>query len=257
MIKKLKFFNLKTIKFLGIYNYIKLLLISILGFRKLIKEKFYLTFNIKKDSFLVSSDISDIYVLFEIFGQEEYVDIKKFSLKEVNVVDIGANIGMFYKYIKYLGIEIINYVGVEPNLKNYKTLIFNTYSDKSKIISKALWNDNKGVYLSEEFSTSTKIIQSGQNLIPSITLEALHNEIKIENFTGLNLLKMDIEGAEYTIIENNFKEIDENYDYLIIEFHNIDKSGVEKIFKKYLPKYAAVHIPKDNKYLISFAKKYN
>ena len=43
---------------------------------------------------------------------------------------------------------------------------------------------NKGIYLSEDFSISTKTHNSEENLIPSITLGELHKETKIKDFKG-------------------------------------------------------------------------
>jgi FkbM family methyltransferase len=185
----------------------------------------------KNQNLVISYNPGDITSFLEIFNFHEYELIFKIkSKKEFNpftFVDLGANIGFAYVYFKSLNL-IKNYIACEPLENNLKLLVFNTYSKNTIIYPKAVWVDNKGVNFStSKTSNSNSITDDGDINVETITLDEIFKNI---NNTEI-FLKMDIEGAEYKILDQNFELISMNVKYFVIEFHDIQNHDLERYIK--------------------------
>jgi FkbM family methyltransferase len=149
-------------------------------------------------------------MLKEIFIDESY----KFKSKNESVIyDIGANIGvstLFFR-LNYPNAKIIAFEAdkniyeiLKNNLKAYNNI---------EIINKAAWIENRIVSFDNEGSDSGKIDNNGDKKVEAIRLlEFLEKEEKI------NLLKMDIEGAETEVFMDIKYQLNK-IDNIIMEYH--------------------------------------
>jgi FkbM family methyltransferase len=183
----------------------------------------------KNNNILISYNRGDIVSFLEIFNLNEYGPIfevvKKEKIKPFNLIDLGANIGLTYSYFENL--DLINkYVGVEPLSINIKPLTFNTISNNSKIYQKAIWTNNNPVMFSDNgINNCNNIDENGTIKVETITLKEIYEEIKSKADI---FLKIDIEGAEYEILDHNKDLIKNKTKYIAIEFHKISQNDYQK-----------------------------
>lgn len=161
----------------------------------------------------------------EIFEDRIYEKFYQVSEGDV-VVDFGASIGPFTHSV--LNKNPKHVYAVEPsdemfqvlqnNMKNYKNVTCINYAI-----------DNNGLDNYENdfiFNFNNKI-----NISKSITFKTFLNKFNIEE---INLLKMDIEGSEYSLFNNDCINIlKSNVKFLVGEFHlgNEDYKGEFRNFR--------------------------
>ncbi|MCZ4244695.1 FkbM family methyltransferase [Pedobacter punctiformis] len=209
------------------YNYLKnKIVIKIRGIISEKRERFFLkTHNFKRfedaKHFVIESDYSKItlrkqgsdwQVFKQIFQYKEYspllTAIKLNNIELSFILDLGANIGLTTIYIKkhYPDAQI---VCVEPDANNFKQLTLNTaHFQNVHLIQAAVWN--KSTLLTEDepfrggddWSKSFKEDNENSEVgkIKGITIEEI---LKIHSKSQIDLLKIDIEGAERFIFDES------------------------------------------------------
>jgi FkbM family methyltransferase len=218
--------NLKTLrKYIAKYGW--------LGFKLYIfkKIKFPRIINIcmphLKDIIILRSSTSDIDVFEQIFIDEEY---KFITDTEPNVIiDAGANIGLASVYYSTL-YPHAKIIAIEPETSNFELLKENVKSYPNIYIIKAgIWNTN----------TYLKISNPGDKKF-AFMLEESHDRLDIEAITidelieqhGLHyidILKLDIEGAEKEIF-SNYPSWISKVGMIVIELHDKIKVGCNRAF---------------------------
>jgi len=121
------------------------------------------------------------------------------------ILDCGANIGLFSLYCLSLfpGASVH---AVEPSLETYKVLEANKMANGVcdwHTYRFALWDRNGQVqFENRPFSTNSLIPESGEGneTVPSITLGSLIETIGVP---VIDILKLDIEGAEERVLAGN------------------------------------------------------
>lgn len=162
-------------------------------------------------------------------GQYECYGIKNLD----TVFDIGANNGLFSLYLLKNGCKKV--YAFEPNditEKNIKSILKDY--DNYELIKKAVYTHDNGLtfYTSESNTTIGSISKDhvlGQGFavethVPSISLKSFIEKTGIKK---IDLIKMDIEGAEYDVIDNLEDEIFNITDSFLIEYHS-NKDGIAK-----------------------------
>ena len=153
--------------------------------------------------------------------------------KRIVIIDVGANIGQNVNYFKNkIKNEKIFFYLIEPNKYCFQDLKkIAKKSNKIKVINKAASINNKPLYLTGfeflhdnkgETATTTSFkkklnskIQKVKSFDLNLFLKKITNE---KNF--LLILKLDIEGSEYKIINKIIKtKVINKVDYLFIEYH--------------------------------------
>lgn len=167
--------------------------------------------------------ISFIWQFKEIFADENY----KFKTDSANPViyDCGSNIGTSCLYFSknYPTCRIIAYEA-DPNI--VKILRENLERNQIKnveVFDKAVWTSNDGIDISLEGADGASVY-SLKNLqkVPSIRLkDHIEKEIKID------MLKIDIEGAEYDVLKDCCNSLN-NIENIFIEYHSFTES-VQKL----------------------------
>lgn len=154
---------------------------------------------------------SDVLVYNHVFGDPKEYQIvcetynKHFSNEQMFIIDAGANVGYATLYFahKYSKSTI---VCIEPEESNFKILTQNiNQNNLSKNVlplHKALWHCNTTLELftdnKKEWGFSVNEIQDSQssNKIETITIDDI---LAKQNQSLINILKIDIEGAEFEI----------------------------------------------------------
>lgn len=173
----------------------------------------------------------------EMFVDQIYKDVSgEISEHYESFVDIGANDGLFIEWLlsetkgfgkKYYAVEC------DPRAVKFLDDKFND-RDEVVVVNKALWKENaQGLTLNHEGDTSTlsslKVDKSGKVSVDAWDLKTLKSKHNIKN---IDFLKMDIEGAEYEVIDSWTKEDVKGIQIFLIEFHNnVPQNLVDKFLQ--------------------------
>ena len=151
------------------------------------------------------------------------------------IVDCGANIGLTTILFKnmYPDSRIIS---IEPGNENFELLkknisaYANIYPIKAGIWNKETWLDIKDEFNKGNNSLTVRETTSHQGAVKAVTIDSLMKEYNIDI---IDLLKIDIEGSEKELFENENAEIWlPKTRILYIELHDQMKSGCSMSFFK-------------------------
>ncbi|MBH69839.1 MAG: hypothetical protein CMP69_01005 [Flavobacteriales bacterium] len=188
-------------------------------------------------------DTSDLATFHQMFNKEEYNINLDFIPK--NIIDLGANIGLGAIYfsnrypaahIFCVEIEQSNYKLLKRNISFYENIsstmkaIYNINNQKVNIVDKGYgeWG-----YMIE----SEKKLKENMNLKGSISTITIDEIMKILNVKKIDILKIDIEGAEHELFKNNYDTWLPNTRCLIIELHDRMRNRSSQNFFKAISKY--------------------
>ena len=202
---------------------------------------------------LIINDIDLEYPIFNYDGldcswrnyNEFFVDdiYRNFNLNDMDtVIDVGANIGLFAKYMYSKNANKVILVEANPNLKDKihnlldndlkrssvylspiysekKKVVFN-YSDENSAIGSVAFDPTMGI----EYESLTH-----QKELETITLDEI---IKNENINRISLFKCDIEGGEYDLIPSLTDRQMSMIDKFMIEIHQNKNNEIQPILNK-------------------------
>lgn len=157
------------------------------------------------------------------FGKESRIEALKFVSKKRSVVDIGAHIGIS---VNHWSTEFTNVYAFEPLKEHYDCLIKNTETlNNIKYYNNGLGNFEgitQGAYRSLKNSGSFQIIDSGY--IQPRNENKFRNFVDIEikkldsfAFENLDLIKIDVEGWEFEVVQGAIETIQKHKPVLMIE----------------------------------------
>lgn len=169
---------------------------------------------------------------------------------DIVVIDLGTNDGRFYnEFVNHFGLDSIKeYIGVEPNTTLYENHLIALMKNKNvKMINKAIYRkSNVNINFTEVknneagniLANSNNLFKWGEEapkeyLVQSITIGDLLKHFNIEY---VDYLKIDIEGAEYFLIETLNEDICNKIDQISIEFHDFIDPKLKNKSKEYVQK---------------------
>jgi FkbM family methyltransferase len=177
---------------------------------------------------------SDLPTFYQVFSKSEY-DIE-FPNEVKTIVDLGANIGLAAAYLKGRYPDA-NIVCVEPNAENYKMLQKNIAGlDGVTAIHAAVWpvagrlevvdTDASGKPLGF-WGAQTRLAseQEGTDVRSEVSAITISEIMRRSGFEKIDLLKVDIEGAEFELFSENTHEWLPHVGSLVIETHDRFKPG--------------------------------
>lgn len=169
--------------------------------------------------------ISDLGTIISSLS-DEYYHLKKILLGPLNmIVDVGANIGQFSTAIKYWYPQA-NVVAIEAEPNTYARLMENVKNSSVRTINKVI-SDKRGSvdFFLGKLSVTQGMVKMFENQA-SITLDAdtLDSVIGGEPIQKIDLLKIDVEGAELKIIQGA-KHTLKVSSYLLVEI-SFDRTSV-------------------------------
>ena len=228
----------------GIIQKIKFFfIIFVLFFEHKLKMKFKDLYHLRlkfnnKSFFIYLTDGSDVGVLHEIFIKKEYITKVK---SPRYIFDIGSNVGISVIFFKVLYPESVIYA-FEPDPTTFEKLKRNTSQFSNVFLYNwAISNSDSDIdyYVNIESSMSSSMYKrsSFQKVIKikSKTISSLVREL---NVPKIDLLKFDIEGAEFVAFDN--KDNIKNIEYLIGEVHeDIANKNIDS-FLQLFPNYELI-----------------
>ena len=176
------------------------------------------------------NNTSDIDAFYQLFYDKEY-DIK-FEKDPDVIVDCGANIGLASIYFKnkYPNAKII---AIEPEAANYQLLVKNTgqYHD-IYCLEAGVWNKTtdlkiKDVGLGNWGFVTEKVDHEDGSTVKAISIDKIIEQFGLDK---IDVLKIDIEGAEKELFENNSELWLPKVRAVIVELHDGMKEGCSKSF---------------------------
>jgi len=167
------------------------------------------------------SNIFDLCSVLEVFQRKIYTP-KIFRIPDkATIVDIGASIGDFSIFC-VSSFSNCNCYALEPDRSAYdlctENVLLNNMNNRIRIYPLAV-------------SDQCNEIKTGDNVHKSVSMEKLFNENSIDK---CDLLKMDIEGAEYKTLLNTPLEILQRVNAIAMECHIFDNVEQLSALKGYL-----------------------
>ena len=173
----------------------------------------------------LSNYTADVTTLFQIMFNNEYGIADK--IDPSSIIDCGANIGLSavwfantFPNARIIAIEpdVNNFVYLQKNAKNYPNIT---------CLNKAVWAYETSVSIIDKgtgnwsFQTQESKIKTKDDTI-AISIPKVMDEFKIDY---IDILKIDIEGAEKELFSKNYESWISNIGVIAIELHdNIDEN---------------------------------
>ncbi|MGF7404799.1 FkbM family methyltransferase [Campylobacter concisus] len=168
-----------------------------------------------KYSFDVPDLPSFVWQFKEIFVDEIY----KFQTDSITPVifDCGSNIGMSCLYFKQLFKNAkIKAFEADPEIaKVLKANITNNNINDVEIIDKAVWINNEGIEFGSDGADGGSV-NAGNN---KVKIKSIRLREFLEKEAFIDLLKIDIEGAEYNVLKDCNDSL-KNVQNIFIEYHS-------------------------------------
>lgn len=178
---------------------------------------------------------SDVPTTKQVFINYEYDFLVEIEPKVV--IDAGANIGLAAIYFanKYQNAKII---AIEPEQSNFELLKQNVEPYPNIIpVHAALWDKNEEInlvdpglgnwgFMTENDNPSEKLSGNTCHKVMAMTIDKIINDYNLDK---IDILKIDIEGAEKEVFSNASSWI-EKVDAIIVELHERMKAGCNRSF---------------------------
>jgi FkbM family methyltransferase len=145
------------------------------------------------------------------------------------VIDVGGFIGDFSLYaVKRLNARRV--IVCEPSPRNWalllKNIANNGYEDRIEPVNKAVTGDGGNVMMNIDAPDENQCMVSAYypseqplSAVSGISLGQLLRDHAVEN---VDLLKIDVEGGEYAILESTPAEVLSHIRNIVFEYHDID-----------------------------------
>ncbi len=198
-----------------------------MNFMKFVNKVLEVKGNLLKVSFSVNGKTFETFIpddeqwgaVKDILINREYEYLPEFELynfKGGTVIDAGAHVGLFSLVASNFADKVIS---IEAHPVNYKLLEINIIKNNVKNViplNRALVGVKRSVRICEgNHSGGHSILHSGEGYtVKPITLEEI-----VKEYGKVDLLKIDIEGAEFEIFENSDIEILRRIDKIVGEIH--------------------------------------
>jgi len=155
------------------------------------------------------------------------------------IIDGGANIGMsaIYYALRYPNAKIIS---LEVSQENFELLKYNTRDFKNvRPVCKGVWNESGYLKIVNEGAGENafmveRVDSPMAGTIPAISL---HDVLQEENVEVLDIVKLDIEGAEKMVFASNYEAWLPKTRLLIVELHDRMQPGSSKSLFNAITKY--------------------
>jgi FkbM family methyltransferase len=178
------------------------------------------------------NNTSDFDVFDQIFIKGEYSPVVQYcidnSIPIETIVDLGANIGFTSLYLSNY-FPNAKLISVEADINNFKVLHENLiHKENIELLNSAIWHNNEKLVVNSDFrdgrewSLSVEPDISGrssENIIEGITM---YDIITRFNLSSIDILKIDIEGAERFIFDQSISDINflDCVKIIVIEIHD-------------------------------------
>ena len=226
----------ELVRFFGFKNGFLLILKIVLS-----KKNDVIKVNVQnfKNSVAIRKADSDLEIFFQVFCDLQYDFTYFLNYNPKNIIDCGANVGYSALFFadKFPGAKIIC---VEPAASNFQQLEFNTrgYTDIT-LLHAGIWYKNGTVSIKKEDEWAAsfevqEINDASSSSLRGITIDQIAKE---NQFETIDILKIDIEGAEFELFSNNPHQWLSITKCIVIELHDFMKKGTSQVFFKEMAVY--------------------
>jgi FkbM family methyltransferase len=174
------------------------------------------------ETFVLGDGIFEARVLNEIWADRAYEPTPDFVIKSGwNVIDAGAHKGIFAVRAARAGATII---ALEPEPGNYEALRHNLEANGCSLatpLDAALWSEaGEAVlhYFGGDASTNFSLVLGADDgsteMVKTVTLQSL-----VEQIGRVDLLKLDIEGAEIAVLKSTPAETLQRIDRIVLDYY--------------------------------------
>lgn len=164
------------------------------------------------------------------FGQYNYNGLNGTPVK--TVIDLGANIGLsavFFK-TKYPDAQVI---ALEPEKHNYDLMVKNLsgYSNVHSL-NNAIWYEDKDLNLYDggRGEYAFRVVEATGNNVGTTAGITINDIVEKYQLSSIDILKIDIEGAEKELFSYNYKNWLPKVRCIMIELHDGDHPGCTTAF---------------------------
>lgn len=227
--------NINWIRLYGLKDGFKLFLstLSTKGSNFFAKSSFL------KTPFELRDNKSDKAIFYQVFYEKQY------DLYEANfpvakkIIDGGANIGCASVYFSLLFPDA-KIIAIEPEANNFELLKKNTEPYKNiECIQAAIWDKDEKLSLTNPGGGAAEFMfdkdkKDEENSVNGITISSIIDKKK---WGHVDILKLDIEGAEKDVFSADDLSWLKKVKLLIIELHDRYKPGCTKTVFEALNKY--------------------
>jgi len=192
-----------------------------------------------KNPIWLRAKTSDIPTFEQIFISQEY-DIK-IPITPESIIDCGANVGLASVYLKNR-YPLAKIISVEPDTENFAMLQKNTsmYND-IHCLKNGVWNKAADLNVVDKLGLGEswalmvdEVKEKTENSIRSVTISEIMQQF---NLKEIDLLKIDIEGAEKELFSDNYEDWLPKTKVLYIELHDRYRKGTSTSFFKAIINY--------------------
>src|SRR5438876_5565546 len=169
---------------------------------------------------------TDIATFEQVFIAREY-DLPLHSRDPKFIIDGGANVGCASVFFaqRYPNASIY---AIEPENSNYEVLTRNAKHYKNITpIEAAVWNEDTFVEIANPLDEkwSFRVQNSSRNSSTRIRAVTVSSLMAEAGFDRVDILKLDIEGAEIELLDAKCKEWIDRVDVIVIELHDWIRPG--------------------------------
>lgn len=173
---------------------------------------------------------------FKVFQQVMVFDHYSYSgLTEPpveTVIDLGANVGLSALFFanKYPNAKVI---AVEPEIHNYEQMVKNVSGfNNVYALNNAIWYENKelNIYDGGRGEYAFRIVEDNGTRVGTTTCITIDDIVKKYDLKRIDILKIDIEGAEKELFMYNYKNWLPMVRCVMIELHDGDHPGCTSAF---------------------------
>lgn len=208
------------------------------------------SFDAVKHPISLRYNTTDVEVFYQVFYHNYYSFNYNTYLPQVRtIIDGGANIGMASVYFKNLFPEA-NIIAIEPETSNYEMLRKNTEKyNNINCIKAGIWNKSCPLKVTDKYEYGNwgfvveEVATEEESNVKGVSIPDL---MKLYNLEEIDILKLDIEGAELEVFQENYDWLSK-VNMLIIETHDFMRNGTSKsLFKAIINYDFAVHTCREN-----------
>jgi FkbM family methyltransferase len=172
-------------------------------------------------SIQLRNDPYDTQVFTQIFIKDE-LNVR-LSGDPQTIIDGGANIGLatLYLHDRFPRATII---AVEPEKSNFDLLVVNTKRYPNIFcVNSGIWNKSGRLQIIDggngNASFTTKELTESESAVDAVTAVTITDLMSRFGIQQLDLLKLDIEGSEQNVFEENYETWLSKTEHIIVETH--------------------------------------
>lgn len=183
------------------------------------------------------AESADISAFNKIFVWKDY-HLPNYAIPEdvLTIVDLGSNIGFSIVYFS-MRFPNVRIIGVEPNQENYELAMKNTQKVGNLTLVRAgIWSSRCFVSIlnNDDRPDSFQVVECDPDTTGAIPAFSIQDLLKDYSLDTIDILKVDIEGAEIQLLENGKRDWLNRVHTLVIELHGQEiRNSLVPILNKY------------------------